>query len=183
MRTEIMISGSGGQGVVLSGAVLSQAFMLGGYEVASTYTYGPEARLGSSRSEVVVSDEPIDYPKVSKPDYWMAMNQASLNTFSKRFDISKTILLVDISNIKFMDAVKGRVERIFEIPATDIAESIGSRIAANMVMLGAFVGISGLIKLDDLINGMKEIVRKEFIEVNIKAAEKGYEEAKVKFSK
>ena len=179
MRAEIMISGSGGQGVVLSGAVLSHAFLFGGYEVASTYTYGPEARLGSSRSEVIVSDEPIDYPKISKPDYWVAMNQASLNTFSKRFDISKTILLADISNIKFMDMVRGRAKRVFEIPATDIAEKIGSRIAANMVMLGALVRISGLIKLEDLIKGIKEVVRKEFIEINVKAAEKGYEEIKI----
>jgi len=178
MRTEIMISGSGGQGIVLSGAVLSQALMLGGYEVASTYTYGPEARLGSSRSEVIVSDEPIDYPKVSKPDYWIAMNQASLNTFSKRFDISKTVLLIDVSNVKFMDIVKGKARRIVEIPATDIAESLGSKIAANMVMLGVLVGISGLIKLEELIKGIEEVVRREFVEINAKAAERGYNEAK-----
>lgn len=175
MRVEVMVSGFGGQGVVLSGAVLSQASVLSKYYAAATYTYGPEARLGSTRSEVVISDEEIDYPKVISPDYWIAMNQMSLNTFSKRYPINKTILIVDSSMVKYLDRVEGKVRKIYKVAATDEAERLGNRLVANMLMLGVFVTISGIIPLDNLKEAIRRMVKPQFIELNLKAVDRGKE--------
>jgi len=170
-----MISGFGGQGVVLSGAVLSQASVLSDYYAAATYTYGPEARLGSTRSEVVISDEEVDYPKIISPDYWIALNQMSLNTFSKRYPLDKAIILADSSMIKYLDPVEGKAKQIFKIPATDEAERLGNRLVANMLMLGVFVTISGIIPLENLKEAIRRLVKPKFIELNIKAVDKGRE--------
>ncbi|MDK2383991.1 MAG: 2-oxoacid:acceptor oxidoreductase family protein [Candidatus Korarchaeota archaeon] len=175
MRIEVMISGFGGQGVVLSGAVLSQASVLSNYYAAATYTYGPEARLGSTRSEVVISDEEIDYPKIISPDYWVAMNQMSLNTFSKRYPLDKTIILADSSMIKYFDPVEGKVRVIYKIPATDEAERLGNRLVANMLMLGVFVTVSGIIPLENLKEAIRRMVKPQFIDLNLKAVDRGKE--------
>lgn len=175
MRIEVMISGFGGQGVVLSGAVLSQASLLSKYYAASTYTYGPEARLGSTKSEIVISDEEVDYPKVISPDYWIAMNQISLNTFSKRYQIGKTVLIADSSMIKYFDPVENRVKKIYKVPATDEAEKLGNRLVANMLMLGVFVAVSEIIPLENLKEAVRMMVKSQFIELNLRAVDRGKE--------
>ncbi len=170
-----MLSGFGGQGIVLSGAVLSQASVLSSYYAAATYTYGPEARLGSTRSEVVISDEEIDYPKVISPDYWIALNQMSLNTFSKRYPLNKTVILADSSMIKYFDPIEGKVKAIHKIPATDEAEKLGNRLVANMLMLGVFVTVTGMIPIDNLKKAIRMMVKPQFIELNLKAVDRGKE--------
>ncbi len=178
MRIEIMLSGFGGQGIVLSGAVLAQATVLSNYFAASTYTYGPEARLGSTRSEVVISDEEIDYPKVISPDFWVVMNQDSLNRFSKRYDISKTVIIADSSMIKYFDPVEGKARLIFKVPATDEAENLGHRIVANMFMLGVLTEAIEIIPLKNLEEAIRMLVKPQFIDLNIKAARRGREVGK-----
>ena len=73
MRTEFRLSGSGGQGILLAGIVLSEAAILEDLNVSQTQSYGPEARGGSSKAEVVISDTDIDYPKNTDPDYLLAL--------------------------------------------------------------------------------------------------------------
>src|SRR4030042_4909584 len=81
-RYEIRLGGSGGQGIILMGIILAEAIgIYEGKSVAQTQSYGPEARGGSSKSEVVISDEEIDYPKAMKPDLLLAMNQKSCDDF------------------------------------------------------------------------------------------------------
>jgi len=178
MRIEVMISGFGGQGVVVAGAVLTQAAVLGNYYATSTYTYGPEARLGSTRSEVVISDEEVDYPKVLNPDYWIVMNQHSLNTLSPRYQFGKTIVIADESNIKYFEPIEKKAKIIYKIPATDEAEKLGDRLVTNMLMLGIFSGISGVISPENLKEAIRETVRPQFIEMNIRAVDRGIEIAK-----
>ena len=175
MRKEVLISGFGGQGVVLSSGVLAQALMYRGYEVTATYSYGAAARLGVTRGEVVVSDDWIDYPKVRRPDFWIVMNQASLNVLSKKYPVDQAIVLADSSMISFFDPVIGKVREIVKIPASDLAEELGAKVSANMLMLGALLKVSGLSPLEDLERSIRELVKPKFVDVNIKAARKGYE--------
>lgn len=175
MRVEVIISGFGGQGVVVAGAVLTQAAVLSNYYASSTYTYGPEARLGSTRSEVVISDEEVDYPKVLNPDYWIAMNQHSLNTLAPRYQFGKTVVIADSSMIHFFKPIENKAKIIYKIPATDEAEKLGDRLVTNMLMLGIFSGISGIIPPENLKEAIKNTVRPQFIEINLRAVDRGIE--------
>lgn len=179
MRVEVIISGFGGQGVVVAGAVLTQAAVLSNYYASSTYTYGPEARLGSTRSEVVISDDEVDYPKVLNPDYWIVMNQHSLNTLAPRYQFGKTIVIADSSMIRFFDLIENKVKVIHKIPATDEAEKLGDKLVTNMLMLGIFSGISGIITPENLKEAIRSTVRPQFFEINARAVDRGVEIARL----
>ncbi len=136
-RYEIRLSGSGGQGIILMGIILAEA--IGIYEgryVSQTQSYGPEARGGSSKSEVIVSDEEIDYPKAIKLDLLLAMNQRSCDEFFK--DLKPDgILVVDSTFVSQLPTTKA-----IEIPFTRIArERFGREVVANIVALGALTQI------------------------------------------
>src|SRR5512139_2762594 len=94
-RYEIRLSGSGGQGLILAGVILAEAAGIhDGKYVCQTQSYGPEARGGASKAEVIISDEEIDYPKAMKPDLLLAMNQRSCDTYL--FDLKPNgVLVVD----------------------------------------------------------------------------------------
>jgi len=132
-RYEIRLSGSGGQGIILSGIILAEA--LGLYEgkfVAQTQSYGPEARGGASKAEVIASDEEIDYPKAIKLDLLLAMNQKSCDEYYR--DLKEDgILIVDSTFVNQVPTSKA-----IQIPFTKIArEKFRKEIVANTISLGA----------------------------------------------
>jgi 2-oxoglutarate ferredoxin oxidoreductase subunit gamma len=132
-RYDIRLSGSGGQGLILMGIILAEAVgIYDGKFVAQTQSYGPEARGGSSKAEVVVSDQEIDYPKALKLDLLLAMNQKSCDDYY--MDLKpKGILVVDST---FVNQVP--IPRAFQIPFTRIARDMFKReMVANIVALGA----------------------------------------------
>ncbi|BDH79008.1 2-oxoglutarate ferredoxin oxidoreductase subunit gamma [Methanothermobacter tenebrarum] len=142
VRREIRIAGFGGQGVVLAGIVIGKAASL--YDklhAVQTQSYGPEARGGASRSEVVISDNEIDYPKVREPDIFVAMSHEALITYLDDLKTGAT-LIVDPDMIKeeeIKDFIKKKKIKYYRAPATRTAkEEIGIPIVANMVMIGAF---------------------------------------------
>jgi len=140
-RYEIRLGGSGGQGIILMGIILAEA--IGVHEgkcVAQTQSYGPEARGGSSKSEVIVSDEEIDYPKAMKLDLLLAMNQKSCDDFYP--DLKPDgMLIVDSTFVTQVPSPKG-----FQIPFTRIArEKFKREMVANIVALGALSQLSPLI--------------------------------------
>ncbi|MCD6244922.1 MAG: 2-oxoacid:acceptor oxidoreductase family protein, partial [Candidatus Korarchaeota archaeon] len=94
---------------------------------------------------------------------------------SKRYPLDKAIILADSSMIKYLDPVEGKAKQIFKIPATDEAERLGNRLVANMLMLGVFVTISGIIPLENLKEAIRRLVKPKFIELNLKAVDKGKE--------
>jgi 2-oxoglutarate ferredoxin oxidoreductase subunit gamma len=140
-RYEIRLSGSGGQGIILMGIILAEA--VGIYEgkfVAQTQSYGPEARGGSSRSEVVVSDEEIDYPKAMKPDLFLAMNQRSCDDYYSELK-QGGILIVDSTFVTQIPTPTA-----FEIPFTRIArEKFKREVVANIIALGALTQLSPIV--------------------------------------
>jgi len=140
-RYEIRLSGSGGQGLILMGIILAEAIgIYDGKYVAQTQSYGPEARGGSSKSEVVVSDEEIDYPKAMKLDLLLAMNQKSCDEFYP--DLKPDgLLIVDSTFVSQLPTPK-----VFQIPFTRMArETFKKEVVANIIALGALSQLSPIV--------------------------------------
>ena len=169
-RVEIRISGLGGQGVVLTGEILGRAAVYDGKHAVQTQSYGAEARGSAARSEVIISDEKIGFPKVRKCDILIAMSQSALNKHLKDLKEGGT-LLVDDDMVKKIPKIKAK---IFKIPATKIAETeLKSRIYANVVMLGALTKISNLATKEAVKKAIINSVPEKTKESNLKGFKKG----------
>ena len=140
-RYEIRLGGSGGQGIILMGIILAEAIgIYDGKHVAQTQSYGPEARGGSSKSEVIVSDVEIDYPKVMKPDLLLAMNQKSCDEFCTDLK-PEGLLIVDSTLVTQLPTLNA-----FQIPFTRIArEKFNREMVANIIALGALAQLSSIV--------------------------------------
>ena len=127
MKKEIRICGFGGQGIILAGVILGEAATRAGYWAVQTQSYGPESRGGAARAEVVISSEPIDYPRVSRADVVVALSQAGYDKFGQEV-ADDGVVLVDEA---LVDA-----ENVLSVPFTTTAEEVGRKIVSNIVMLG-----------------------------------------------
>jgi 2-oxoglutarate ferredoxin oxidoreductase subunit gamma len=142
-RFEVRLSGSGGQGLILAGIILAEAACIyEGKEAVQTQSYGPESRGGASKSEVVISSEEIDYPKVPKPDLFLAMTQEACNKYIQDLK-SGGVAIVDST---FVDHWPAETPNVFAIPITGLAKELtGRTISANIVALGAITAISKIV--------------------------------------
>ncbi len=173
-RYEIRFSGSGGQGLITAAVVFAEAVgVYDGKNVCQTQSYGPEARGGKSKAEVVISDNPIDYPKALELDLLLAMNQAACDAYF--YDLKPNgILVVDSGLVE-----QHPTSRIIAIPFTRIAkEEIGRELVANMVALGAIGLLSDQVDLGNLERALLARVPKGTEEMNSKALLYGIEEAR-----
>ncbi|MGE5619589.1 MAG: 2-oxoacid:acceptor oxidoreductase family protein [Sphingomonadaceae bacterium] len=177
MRSEMRIAGFGGQGVILSGLILSVAAGIHeGREVAQTQSYGPESRGGACRAEVVISDEEIDYIKPMDPDVLVAMSQPALDRYLPEMDLQRAAVLVDSS---LVSKIPEGIAHLYPLPMTDIAEfRLGKKIVANMVMLGALAAITGFVSYDALVAAVEETVPKKTVDLNLAALKEGFEEGR-----
>ncbi|HNQ45844.1 MAG TPA: 2-oxoacid:acceptor oxidoreductase family protein [Syntrophorhabdus sp.] len=142
-RYDIRLSGSGGQGLILMGIILAEAIgIYDGKFVAQTQSYGPEARGGSSKAEVVVSDQEIDYPKALRLDLLLAMNQKSCDDYY--MDLKPTgVLLVDST---FVNQIP--IPRAYQIPFTRIArDRFKKEMVANIIALGAISWLTPIVSV------------------------------------
>jgi len=173
-RYEIRLSGSGGQGIIMAAIVLAEA--AGVYDekhVCQSQSYGPEARGGTSKAEVIISNQTIDYPKATKPDLLLTMNQEACNTY---FPDLKTegLLVVDSTLVHQIPT-----NRVAAIPFTRIArKEIGKEMVANMVALGAVGVLSQIISLKNLEQALMARVPKGTEEINRKALHAGIDAGK-----
>ncbi|ACV24600.1 2-oxoacid:ferredoxin oxidoreductase subunit gamma [Methanocaldococcus fervens] len=177
MRKEIRLSGFGGQGIILAGIILGRAAALyDKKEAVQTQSYGPEARGGASKSEVVISDEPIDFPKVIKPDILVCLSQQAYDKYKD--DIKEGgILLVDEDLVSTDEKPKVDVT-LYKIPFTRIAsEEIKLPIVANIVMLGALTKLTNIVSRESMEKSILDSVPKGTEEKNLLAFKKGYEYA------
>lgn len=176
MRLEIRFAGFGGQGIIKSGITIAAAASLyGGKNAVQTQSYGPESRGGACKSEVIISEGEIDFPKVVSPDFLIAMSQHAYNEYAESVKTGGTIIIDPdmVPKEKNLKDVK-----VFRVPATKIAEEIGKRIVANIVMLGAFVAITKILDKEAVKKSVRINVPKGTEEINITAFEKGYEYGK-----
>lgn len=178
MRKEIRICGFGGQGIILAGIIIGKAASLfDGNEAVQTQSYGPEARGGASKCEVVIGDEQIDYPKVQSPDILVAMSNEALIKYI--VDLKDNgILIVDPGTTDVSDVQEFIDEHnitVYEAPATKTAvDDIGLKIVANIVMVGAITKITEIISKDAAMAAIKDSVPAGTEEKNIAAFEAGY---------
>ncbi|MGL4485023.1 MAG: 2-oxoacid:acceptor oxidoreductase family protein [Anaerovoracaceae bacterium] len=168
MRINVRIAGAGGQGVILASVQLAEAYGLGeDFFVSQTQSYGPEARGGTCKAEVVISDENIDYMKVDEADVFVALNQAAYDKYSHR-NSSKAKTLVNST------LVKTENEKHYKIPATQIAEEMGNAFVVNTVMLGALTKLLPKLHYPTVEEEIKSKFKGTLVGINLTAYKKGY---------
>ncbi len=169
MRYGMQLAGEGGQGVVLAAVMLAEAAaMHDGRNAAQSASYGPEARGGLTKSEVVISDEEIDYPKVVEADLLLAMNQEACDKYFPRLK-KGGILIVDSVNVERVPDA-----RAHRIPITRIAEeTTGRAVTANVVAVGVIVALSGAVSLPAIEATVSERAPRGTAELNLKALHAG----------
>ncbi len=168
---QISLSGTGGQGLILAGIILAEAAILDGRQAIQTQSYGPEARGGASKSDVIISKDEIDYPKVLAADILLAMSQEACVKYIKRLKPAGT-LLIDTS---FVKAVPETSSKVLPLPITATArEQLGNAMFANIIALAAIVGATGIVTKESLQQAVLHRVPKGTEDVNTKALEIGF---------
>jgi 2-oxoglutarate ferredoxin oxidoreductase subunit gamma len=170
--TEIRIAGFGGQGVILSAVVLGKAASI--YEngfATMTQNFGPEARGGACSAQLIVSEAPVLYPYVTRPDIMVIMSQEAYNRFAHELKPGgKLIIEEDLVRVSNLNQDK----KIYSIPATRFAEELGKRMVLNSVLVGFFTAITNLLGADAVQKAVADSVPPAFRELNLKAFEKGF---------
>lgn len=171
-RIEFRFSGSGGQGLILAGIILADAAAI--YEnknAVQTQSYGPEARGGSSKSEVIISDSPIEYPKATKVDYMVALTQESFNKYIN--DVRDTgIVIADKELVTDFSKAKGKLYIIDMVKSA--REELGKLLGLNIIALGVLVELSGIVSHESIESALLKRVPKGFEDYNKKALAIGF---------
>ncbi len=167
MRCRIIFSGSGGQGVITASIILAEAAVLHeGLNAVQVQSYGPEARGGATRSDVIISDTDIHFPKVNQPNILVCLTQESYNTFSGLIRPGG-LLLIDSHYVKSEKKVDARQVELAMYKS--VMEEIGKPVVFNICMLGAFIGLNDLVRPDSIIKVLATQIPPDFIEINEKA--------------
>lgn len=172
-RTEILVGGVGGQGVVLSGILLGTAATLyEGKKAVQTQSYSSELRGGSTRAEVIISEEPVTDPQVRRPDILIALAEDALSKYIRRIK-PKGLLVIDSDLVK--GAKPGDYE-ILAVPATSIADKeMGNIVVANLIILGALLKKTGLLSVEAMEKAIEVSVPRKAIALNLSAFSRGLE--------
>ncbi len=175
MINKIILAGFGGQGILVGGKILAHAFMNEGKEVTYFPSYGAEMRGGTCNCSIVVSDKPISSPIISNPDTLLLFNKPSKDKFEK---LCKKDALVIYNSSLIKEKAKRDDIRAIYFDASNISEKNGSIKATNIAMLAVFSKVSNLVKIDSLIESIKENfkgMKEEIINMNIKILKLCYE--------
>ncbi len=164
MRKEIRICGFGGQGIILAGVILGEAAVRAGFEAVQTQSYGPESRGGAARSEVVISSEPIDYPRVVRADVVVALSQPAYDRYGPEAGPGALVIV---------DGDLVEAEGVRSPSFTRTAERVGRKIVANIVMLGYLGAVLDLLPHGTLLQAVLAHVPKGTEELNERALEAG----------
>lgn len=168
---ELRLTGSGGQGLILAGIILAESALYDGKNVIQSQSYGPEARGGASRAEVIISSKQINYPKVGDCDILLALTKDALNKYIKSLK-SDGILILDSS----VEEVPERNDiEIYKIPILETAkEKLKNPMVANIIALGSIYELSRIVTKDSLEKAVLGRVPKGTGELNKKALEEGF---------
>ncbi|SHK19509.1 2-oxoglutarate ferredoxin oxidoreductase, gamma subunit [Geosporobacter subterraneus DSM 17957] len=170
-QVEIRLTGSGGQGLILGGIIMAEAALLDGKNAIQSQSYGPEARGGASKAEVIISEHEIDFPKVEVPDLLLALTQVAAEKYADDIK-SDGILLVDSSVSLPEGIVAGK---IIQIPILQTAaEVIGKPMVANIIAIGAIQQILNIVSKESLESAVLNRVPKGTEELNRRALAEGY---------
>jgi 2-oxoglutarate ferredoxin oxidoreductase subunit gamma len=170
--TEIRVAGFGGQGVILAAMVIGRAAAIEEGDFATmTQSFGPEARGGACSAQVIVSGEPVLYPYVTAPDILIVMSQEAYTKFVPELKPGG-VLLIEQELVRLSDLKPGT--RVYSVPATRLAEKLGKRMVLNVVMIGFFAAVAGLLQPDSLRRATLDCVPENFRELNGKAFDEGF---------
>ena len=175
MTTQLLIAGFGGQGVLFAGKFLAYKGLIEGRQLSWLPSYGPEMRGGTANCSVILSDEPVGSPIVSKPDALIVMNLPSLDKYEDSV-VSGGSVFVDSTLIERKlrrDDVKA-----FYVPATALANELGTPSLANMIMVGKFIKETGAVSADDMEAALKKVVsarHQYMLKANLNAIKRGFE--------
>jgi len=168
-RIEIRLAGSGGQGIGLAGLLLAEAAVLAGRNAAQSQVYGPESRGGASRSDVVIADGEIGFPKAGRLDALVALTQEAAERYCP--DLRRGgLLLVDERRVPRPPVGEWECR---SLPIEGTARSVGSVVAANLVALGALLGVTGLLEPEALERAVSARVSARHRDLNVRALAAG----------
>ena len=173
-RIEIRLAGEGGQGMILSGIILAEAAAIyDGLQVVQTQSYGPEARGGASKSEIIISNEKIYFPEVVDADILIALSQEAYDKFSP--DLKPDAILIIDADLVMEDYSHPAIS----LPITTISnETTGRSITANTVALGALVALTGIVSEGAITQAVTARAPKGTKEINLAALEAGFKAGK-----
>lgn len=175
-RYEMRFSGSGGQGMILAGIIMAEAASIyDNKNAVQSQSYGPEARGGASKAEVIISNQPIDYPKATRIDAMLALTQEACTKYCK--DIKESgILLVDSDEVKNLPS--GNFKK-YSLPIISIArDELGKIIVANIIALGMITELTKVVSHEAIEKAVLARVPAAFLDLNKKALQIGFEKAK-----
>ena len=173
MRKNMIIAGSGGQGVISLAILLANAYgIYENYEVAQTQSYGAQARGGASQASLVISDQPIDYIEVDSADIFVSFNEAG---FKKYLPKAKEEAIFFIDSTLVSEELYQSFPNVYTIPATDIAEHQFRLFMANVVMMGFMAAVLNNVSIDSLKRVIAEQLPPKAYEQNVAALMAGYE--------
>ncbi len=171
--TEIRFSGFGGQGIVRCALITGKALCLfDGKHATMTQSFGPEARGGACSSQLVVSEDRVLYPYVTTPEILVAISQEAYDKYQPGLGDDGT-LIIDEDLVEPGPARAGIA--LFAVPATRIAEDLGNRIFANLVVLGFFTAVTGVVSPGAIKQALPGLVPDRFLEINLKAFDTGHD--------
>ena len=171
MRQELRLSGSGGQGLILAGIILAEAALLDGKNVVQSQSYGPEARGGASKAEVIISDDVINYPKVDKCDMLLSLTQTASDKYISSLKPGG-ILILDSSITKHPDRDD---IKIYSVPILETAlNNLNKPMVANIVALGSIYELTKIVSKESLEKAVLNRVPQGTEELNKKALEEGF---------
>jgi 2-oxoglutarate ferredoxin oxidoreductase subunit gamma len=170
---EIRFSGFGGQGIIRLGLIAGKALSLFDNKQATmTQSFGPEARGSACSSQLVVSEDRVLYPYITRPEVLVSMSQEAYDKYEPELR-DDGILIIDKDLVKTKPP-RGKI-KTYSIPSTRFAEELGNRIIANLVMLGFFTAVTKVVSPDAIKKALPGLVPKRFMELNIQGFDKGYE--------
>ncbi len=171
-QLELRLSGSGGQGLITAGIILAEAALRDNKNAIQTQSYGPEARGGASKAEVIISDGVIDFPKVTIPNMSLALTQVASDKYIK--DVSEDGTIIVDASIELPKELKAK--KIISVPILETARTaVGKEIVANIVALGLIVGLTKIVTEESLEAAILSRVPKGTEDLNKLALQKGYE--------
>jgi 2-oxoglutarate ferredoxin oxidoreductase subunit gamma len=168
---QIRLCGLGGQGIVLGGTILGHAGINDGKWVAGSSSYGAEARGSACRAEVIISDEPIIFPHVIKPDILIAMSQEAYDRYIKDMGQDGETVIYD-EQMVCIEEMSGL--RQLGFPASSVAtKELENKLVANMVILGIVAEVTRIVSPNALLSAIEKNVPQRFKALNLRAAELG----------
>ena len=169
---DIRFSGFGGQGIIKSGILVGKAASLFDNKYGTmTQNFGPEARGGACSAQLVIDDSPVLYPYIAAPEILVTMSQEAYEKFTDDL-VPGGILLTDTDLVKPQQFRKD--VKVYSIPSTRLAEELGNRIFANVVMIGFFTAVTKVVSPEAMKKAIPGVVPSRFIDINIEAFDRGY---------